>query len=317
MALSLQKLRDSVESLKFRSDEFFQQVDYLSGKVDYGSDSPLFSGGYNSDKYWNNLETSEQEESISLQRELMLLIRQIANSIRGSVLVTEADRRDLSHWTKALRSSLRLREYDAWDTEVLHDEDRVLGVKPPGQSDENPLEPELAKRKFGKDIANLLGLIDLIEASPAVDFNDYDANPQVTTEYRPGTAFVMMWIDPGEHELEDIYETIKNCFGEFGITAVRADAIEHEEMITARIIKEIESSEFLIADLTGERPSVYYEIEYAHSLGRRVILYRKQGTKVHFDLAAFNCPEYKNFTDLKKMLKSRLEAVTGRKANKY
>ncbi|ALQ51010.1 hypothetical protein [Nitrosomonas ureae] len=310
MALSLQKLRDSVESLRHRSGKFFHKVDYVSDvSVPVGVE-------YCSDIYWNKLKINEQEESIFIQRELMLLIQQIGNSIRNSALVTEVDRRDLSHWTKSLRSSLRLRKYHVWDTEILHDEGHVLGVKPPGQSDENPLEPELAKREFDKDIANLLGLIDLIEVSPTVGANDYDANPQVTTEYRPGTAFVMMWIDPGENALEDIYETIKDCFEEFGIIAVRADIIEHEEIITARIIKEIESSEFLIADLTGERPSVYYEVGYAHSLGRRVILYRKQGTKIHFDLAAYNCPEYKNVTDLKRILKSRLEAITGRKANK-
>lgn len=315
MPLSFQKLRDSIESLKHRSDEFFQKVDYVSDATD-SVDNLLGIERRFSDVYWNRLEINEQEESISLQKELMLLIQQVANCIRSFDLVTEADRHDLSHWTKSLRSSLRLRQYDAWDTEVLHDEGRVLGVKPSGQSDENPLEPINARRKFSKDIANLLGLVDLIEASPSVGVNDYDANPQITTEYRPGTAFVMMWIDPNESVLDDIYEAIKSCFEVFGITAIRADEIEHEEIITERIIKEIRSSEFLIADLTGERPSVYYEVGYAHSLGRRVILCRKQGTNIHFDLAAYNCPEYKNVTGLKKFLKSRLEAITGRKANK-
>jgi nucleoside 2-deoxyribosyltransferase len=94
---------------------------------------------------------------------------------------------------------------------------------------------------------------------------------------------------------------------------VRSDDIEHEETITGRIIDEIKTAEFLFADLSGERPSVYYEIGYAHALGKRVIMFRRAGTRIHFDLAAYNCPEYTNLSELEKLLTKRLEAVTGKK----
>ena len=122
----------------------------------------------------------------------------------------------------------------------------------------------------------------------------------------------MMQIDPQRQELEDRYNAIKDCFARFGITAVRADEIEHEEVITEKIMERIRSSEFLLADLTGERPSVYYEIGFAHALKRRVIMYRLQGSNLHFDLAAYNCPEYKNLSELQRMLISRLKHMTNR-----
>jgi nucleoside 2-deoxyribosyltransferase len=122
----------------------------------------------------------------------------------------------------------------------------------------------------------------------------------------------MMQINESLPQLEDVKNCIKEVFGEFGIAAIRSDEIEHSDLITQRILKEIEQSEFLIADLTGARPSVYYEVGYAHALGLRPILYREKDTSLHFDLLVHNVPAYKNITELRNLLRKRISAMTSR-----
>lgn len=134
------------------------------------------------------------------------------------------------------------------------------------------------------------------------------------TKQRINTAFVIMPINPNNPELEDIYNAITEICEKFGIRAIRADFIEHQDNITDVILKQIRECEFLIADLSYERPNVYYEIGYAHAIGKRPILFRKQGTVLHFDLAGFGCPEFQNVTALKNKLDKRFKAMLGKES---
>jgi hypothetical protein len=125
-------------------------------------------------------------------------------------------------------------------------------------------------------------------------------------------AFIIMQIDSSKPELEDVLYVFKEVFKKFGIDAVRADEIEHQDVITDVILKAIREYEFIVADLSGERPNVYYEVGYAHANGKKPILYRREGSRIHFDLMLHNVPEYKNMGDLRRRLSKRMEAILGR-----
>jgi hypothetical protein len=267
---------------------------------------------YNSG-YWYLLSPELQEESDRITENIIESIKIITPAIKMSPLLTEADERDLSISVKTIRASLYLREFHFRDAEVIYDEDIVIGMQPAKQSDEREQDPDSAKYLFGVALDKVLSIIDLTTSSDTELQKRVLVNTPGVSGYKPNTAFIMMWMDNTKPELLDVSDTIKECFKKFGIKATRADEIEHEDLITRRILEEIKTSEFLCADLTGERPSVYYEIGYAHAIGKRVILYRKKDTRIHFDLAGYNCPEYENLRDIKTKLIKRLEEVTGRK----
>ncbi len=94
------------------------------------------------DAYWNMLEEELQNASFLLQKDTLSLVTSIISVIKGSPILNEADERDIGIITKKMRAALRLRKFRSWDTEVLHDEGTVLGVSPPGQSDDELSTPK-------------------------------------------------------------------------------------------------------------------------------------------------------------------------------
>lgn len=128
----------------------------------------------------------------------------------------------------------------------------------------------------------------------------------------PNTAFILMWMSRQQKGLVDVYNAIKRVCDSFGIRAFRIDDVERSEQITDTILENIEKSQYIIADLTGSRPNVYYEIGYAQAFKKKPILIKRKGTKVHFDLYVHKATEYESVTDLENQLRDRLEKILGR-----
>jgi hypothetical protein len=309
--MDIKELSDGIATLKRDATSFFEVALVECGEEPdryWVMDRP----GRNA--YWDKLTQQNRQLSQRSQETLLNVIGLILPVLKVSPVLNESDEKDVGHCVKRMRAALKLRNFRSWNIDVLHDEGKVLGVSPPGQSEDEPSAPADAQKAFFDCIEQLEGITQLLKIAPAnLPDGLPEKNPNLSQSYRPNTAFIMMPIDKTNPENEDVYGAYKECFSKFGVKAVRADEIEHEDVITKRIIEEIRTSEFLVGDLTNERPSVYYEIGYAHSHGKRVIMYRKAGTSIHFDLAAYNCPEYKNITELKSILMKRLEEATNRK----
>jgi hypothetical protein len=83
-------------------------------------------------------------------------------------------------------------------------------------------------------------------------------------------AFVLMPFDP---KFDDIYKLgIKETAEKLGITAERVDEqIFYKENILERIYNQINIADFIIADMTGRNPNVFYETGYAHANGQQCV----------------------------------------------
>lgn len=305
-------LRLLIEALRNDGGDYFREL------AKYVKEQPgdSWRTRLSPDHYEQQVSEASMQTARQIAHRLMRYSAQVAEAMRSAPLVGTEDLADLRHATKAMRASLRLRRYRFEEIEVLNDEDRILGVRPATQREDEPLSPLEADVVFFDNTSTILRIVAFIEASADLSpqGDGVPASGVDAPRYRPGTAFVMMWMDPAHPDLTDICDTVKDTFRKFGINAVRADDIEHDGQITQRVLNELRTSEFLFADLTGARPNVYYEVGFAHALGRRVLLYRKAGTGLHFDLAGYNCPEYANLRDLKDKLVRRLESMTNRKA---
>lgn len=106
---------------------------------------------------------------------------------------------------------------------------------------------------------------------------------------------------------EFIMDAVQSC----GYVPMLIDIKEHNNQIVPEIYKEISDSEFVIADLTGQRGGVYYEAGYAVAKDKNLILCCKKGENPHFDVAQINTIFWKDEEDLKERLVKRIKATMG------
>jgi hypothetical protein len=123
----------------------------------------------------------------------------------------------------------------------------------------------------------------------------------------------MMPIAADKPELQDILSAVKRSAKKHGIDCLRADEIEHTGKITDLILTQINSSRYLLCDITTDRPNVYYELGYAHGRGKQVVLIAREGTVAHFDIRDYNIIFYKSITELEERLSKRIEAIVANK----
>ncbi|MFF2300693.1 hypothetical protein [Arthrobacter sp. NPDC058127] len=83
---------------------------------------------------------------------------------------------------------------------------------------------------------------------------------------------------------------------DLGITAVRADDLFGHDVMED-IWEMINTSEYVIADITGRNANVFYELGIAHTLGKKVILLTQTTADIPFDLNRYRHIIYQDNID--------------------
>ena len=132
---------------------------------------------------------------------------------------------------------------------------------------------------------------------------------------KPRQAFVAMSFN---QELAAAYsEGIKPALEECGYIALRIDRLEHNDQIDDQIVAGIRSSGLLVADFTGHRAGVYFELGFAMGLGIKVIrtCHQNDIAQAHFDTRQYNHIVWSNESDLKERLIARINATVPLKSH--
>jgi len=105
-----------------------------------------------------------------------------------------------------------------------------------------------------------------------------------TSARGPLKTFVVMPF--GETWSNDVFEAVARCVAavEPTIDVVRADLIRFPGKITEQIVDAIAAADFIIADVTESNPNVFWELGYAHAVGRPTVLLTQDIAGAPFDL---------------------------------
>jgi len=134
-------------------------------------------------------------------------------------------------------------------------------------------------------------------------------NSNINLEAEPQNDYVLIIMPmlKEDKSLIDVLSTLKRTCKSLNKKAERVDDYVHKNEITDKMLGSIKTAEYIIADLTHNRPNVYYELGYAHAYGKKVILIAKEGTELHFYTRNHNVLTYSTLVELEDELTAYIE----------
>jgi len=116
-------------------------------------------------------------------------------------------------------------------------------------------------------------------------------------------VFVLMAV---KTEMDMIFEGIQEAGQFYNFNIQRIVDIPGDYKITDKILDSIENAILIIADLSFERPNVYFELGYARGKNKKIITIAKKNTVLHFDIKDWRCLLYSDSREIERQLRENL-----------
>jgi hypothetical protein len=162
----------------------------------------------------------------------------------------------------------------------------------PGLQASADFAEEIARKIFDRVRAELL---------VSAQVKGSDRSDQVEEE-----STLIFVICPYSPDMDPIFEGIREAAKAVGLEAKRVKDVLGDYQITTQLMSMIAKARLIVADLSHEKPNVYFELGYARGLGKTVVTCAREGTAIHFDVKDWTYIPYNDSRVLEKALTERL-----------
>jgi hypothetical protein len=128
----------------------------------------------------------------------------------------------------------------------------------------------------------------------------------VQVEAHKPLCFVIMQFSP---EFDILYkDVIKEVCEAYGYEVIRGDDFHHSGQILDDVTRSIRNAALIIADVTPDNANVFYELGFAHAIGKPTILLSdRKRERLPFDISGFRTLFYDNTIGGKGVVENRLK----------
>jgi len=166
-----------------------------------------------------------------------------------------------------------------------------------------PVKPGLvASTDFAEEIARKV--FDRVKAELA---DSAQVKTSGRTEPQEEETSLVFVICPFSPDMDPIFEGIGEAAKAVGLEAKRVKDVVGDYQITTQLMSMIAKARLIVADLSHERPNVYFELGYARGLGKTVVTCAREGTTIHFDAKDWTYIPYNDSRVLERALHERFK----------